>query len=146
MAPRLHDANVRSQLMTRVRALQPNARGRWGRMTVDQMLWHVNVSLRECAGDYKPEVKAPLPKWLMRWGILNLPWGRGATTRPDMRVVSAHDFNEQKSLCLSLLDRIAARPLDAHWPESASMGRMKGKHWSKLQARHLDHHLRQFGA
>jgi hypothetical protein len=144
--PLLHDPGVYDSIRKRVESLRVDSPRQWGKMSIDQMLWHVNVSLSECAGDYKPQIKTPFPKWLMRWAVINLPWGRGATTRPDMRVVSEHDFAEQKTKCLSLLDRVAARPLNAEWPESASMGHMQGKHWSKLQARHLDHHLRQFGA
>jgi hypothetical protein len=116
-------------------------------MSVDQMLWHVNVSMREAVGDYHPQIKPlPVPQWLLRWAILNMPWGRGARTRPDMYAVATHDFNAEKANCLALIDRIVARPLSATWPASASMGPMTGKHWSQLTAKHLNHHLRQFGA
>jgi hypothetical protein len=115
-------------------------------MSVDQMLWHVNVSMREATGEYKAQIKPlPLPKAVFRWAVINVPWGRGARTRPDMYPSSTYDFNAQKAECLSLIDRIVARPLSAEWPESASMGRMQGKHWSQLTAKHLNHHLRQFG-
>jgi hypothetical protein len=63
-----------------------------------------------------------------------------------MYAVSTYDFVAQKAECLALIDRIVARPLSAAWPASASMGKMTGKHWSRLTAKHLDHHLRQFGA
>ena len=63
-----------------------------------------------------------------------------------MYAKSTHDFNAQKAECLSLIDRIVAKPLTTEWPTSASMGPMTGKHWSQLTAKHLDHHLRQFGA
>jgi hypothetical protein len=115
-------------------------------MSVDQMLWHVNVSMREAVGDYKPHLKAlPAPKALLRWAVIHVPWGRGARTRSDMYAKSAYDFDAQKAECLTLIDRIVARPLTAAWPESASMGKMTGYHWSRLTAKHLDHHLRQFG-
>jgi hypothetical protein len=115
-------------------------------MSIDQMLWHVNVSMREAVGDYTPQLKPlPVPKAVLRWAVISIPWGRGARTRPDMYAVSTYDFNEQKAAALSLIDRIVARPLSAEWPISASMGKMTGTHWSRLTAKHLDHHLRQFG-
>ena len=129
-----------------MQSLRTDTQRQWGKMSIDQMLWHVNVSMREAVGDYTPQLKPlPVPKALMRWAIINLPWGRGAPTRPDMLAVSTHDFNAHKVECLALMDRIVARPLDAEWPHSASMGQMTGKHWSRLTAKHLDHHLRQFG-
>ena len=129
-----------------MQSLRTDTRRQWGKMGIDQMLWHVNVSMREAVGDYTPQLKpVPVPKALMRWAIINLPWGKGAPTRPDMHAVSTYDFNVQQAECLSLIDRIAARPLSAEWPVSASLGTMTGKHWSQLTAKHLDHHLRQFG-
>jgi hypothetical protein len=116
-------------------------------MSIDQMLWHVNVSMREAVGDYQPQIKPPpIPRWLLRWAVLSVPWGRGARTREDMHAVSAHDFAEQKAECLALIERIVGRPLEAQWPDSVSMGHMTGRHWSRLTAKHLDHHLRQFGS
>ena len=143
----VHDPEVRASIKRRIESLRPDSPRQWGKMTIDQMLWHVNVSMREAVGDYKANVKPlPVPKWLLRWAVIHMPWGRGARTRPDMYAVSTHDFNVQRAECLALIDRIAARPLDGAWPDSVSMGRMSGKHWSQLTAKHLEHHLRQFGA
>ena len=143
----LHDAAVYAAIRRRVESLRVDTPRRWGKMSIDQVLWHVNVSMREAVGDYTPQLKAPpIPKAILRWAIINVPWGRGAPTRPDMFPASTHDFNVQKAECLSLIDRIVARPLTDEWPRSASMGRMSGKQWSQLTAKHLDHHLRQFGA
>jgi hypothetical protein len=143
----LHDPEVYASIRKRLESLRVDTPRQWGKMSIDQMLWHVNVSMREAVGDYTPQIKPlPIPKAFLRWAVINMPWGRGARTRPDMYASSTYDFNLQKAECLSLVDRIVGRPLSAGWPDSASMGRMTGKHWSQLTAKHLDHHLRQFGA
>ena len=143
----LHDPEVATSIRSRIQSLRADSQRQWGKMSIDQMLWHVNVSMREAVGEYTPQLKPlPVPKALFRWAVINMPWGRGARTRPDMYATSTHDFGAQKAECLSLIDRIVARPLAAEWPASASMGPMTGKHWSQLTAKHLDHHLRQFGA
>jgi hypothetical protein len=36
--------------------------------------------------------------------------------------------------------------MESAWPESPIFGRVTGKFNSRLQAKHVDHHLRQFGA
>lgn len=142
----LHDPATRASLKRRMESLLVDSQRQWGTMSVDQMLWHISVSMREAVGDYVPKLKPlPVPKVLFRWAVINIPWGRGAPTRPDMRTVSVYDFNVQKAEALDLLDRVAARPLSGDWPDSASMGKMTGTHWSRLTAKHLDHHLRQFG-
>jgi hypothetical protein len=142
----LHDPETHASIRKRVESLRADTPRQWGKMTIDQMLWHVNVSMREAVGEYKPDLKPlPIPKALFRWAVLAIPWGRGARTRPDMYARSTYDFSTQRAECLMLIDRIVAKPLSAIWPESASMGKMTGKHWSRLTAKHLDHHLRQFG-
>lgn len=143
----LHDPDMYASIRKRIESLRPDSPRQWGKMTIDQMLWHVNVSMREAVGEYTAQIKPlPLPKAVLRWAVIHMPWGRGAQTRSDMYAVSAHDFNEQKTEALALVERIYRQSLTAQWPESASMGKMTGKHWSQLTARHLDHHLRQFGA
>ena len=113
-------------------------------MSVDQMLWHVNVSMREAVGDYKPHLKAlPAPKALLRWAVIHVPWGRGARTRSDMYAKSAYDFDAQKAECLTLIDRIVARPPTGL--RARPLGKLTGYHWRQLNGQHLDHHVRQFG-
>lgn len=143
----VHDAGVAEALKTRVQSLRADTEHKWGRMTVDQMLWHVNLPLAEALGEYSTtrSVKG-IPPGLLRWLVLTLPWGKGAPTRPDMVVKERHDFDKERARCLAMIDRFAALPMDGAWPPSANFGAMTGKHWSKLQAKHLDHHLRQFGA
>ena len=98
----------------RIQALTPDSKPTWGKMSIDQMLWHVNVSMREAVGDYTPQLKPlQIPKAVLRWAVINMPWGRGARTRPDMYAVSTYDFNVQKAECLALIDRVVARPLSA---------------------------------
>ncbi|MNC90463.1 hypothetical protein D3C83_65640 [compost metagenome] len=55
-----------------------------------------------------------------------------------------YDFSVEQQRCLSLLDRVLAKPMRESWPRAANFS-MTGRHWSKLHYKHLDHHLRQFG-
>jgi hypothetical protein len=116
-------------------------------MSVDQMLHHVNFVLAESLGEHtaKPNIRG-LPEALVRWLILNVPWGKGAPTRPDMLIPQGqrYDFAYEKARCLSMIDRFLAKPMDAPWPRAANFS-MTGRHWSQLQYKHLNHHLTQFG-
>src|SRR5512133_3781675 len=95
----MHDAGRGAELKRRVQALTPSTTPRWGKMSVDQMLHHMNLSLAESLGEHtaQPNVRG-LPKALVRWTILNAPWGRGARTRPDMRIPQGqrYDFAQEK--------------------------------------------------
>ena len=143
----LHDAGIGDSVRKRVQALTSETKPTWGRMSVDQMLRHVNLSLAESLGEHKAERSLKgLPRPLIRWMILNGPWGKGAPTRPDMHIARGQrfDFAQEKARTLSMLDRILAKSMDSAWPESANFP-MTGRHWSQLHFRHLNHHLKHFG-
>ena len=57
-----------------------------------------------------------------------------------------YEFDSELERCFNLIAEFTARPLDAEWPEHPIFGRMSGAEASRLQAKHLDHHLKQFGA
>src|SRR3954465_10099230 len=75
----LHDPQVRATIRARVAALTPGAARRWGKMTVDQMLWHVSEALHDAIdGGRSVPVKTALPPALLRVAVVNLPWPKGA--------------------------------------------------------------------
>jgi len=143
----LHDAPHRAALRERVRALRPDAERRWGSMTVDQMLWHVNQGLEQALGETTAApMKAPLPPGVMRFLVLTLPWPKDAPTMPELVAKERHDFAREQARCLALIDRVGERPLTGAWPVHSTFGTMHGRHWSALMAKHLRHHLAQFGS
>jgi hypothetical protein len=116
-------------------------------MSVDQMLWHVNqflgASLGECS---LPEQKAPIPAPLLRFFLLYMPWPKSAPTNKGAVAREQYDFETERARCRGLIERFSKKPIDGDWPVDASFGKVTGSFASKLQAKHLDHHFRQFGA
>ena len=142
----LHDEAYRSRIIKRIETLQRDTPRRWGKMSPDQMLWHVNGGLSMALGqiDVAPQ-KAPLPRGLMRWLVLNLPWPKGAPTLPPFVASRPYDFDAERTRCYQLIGQLVAKPLDDSWPTHPALGQMSGHEASRLQAKHLDHHLKQFG-
>ncbi len=126
-------------------ALRPDAPRKWGSMTPDQMLWHLNQFLLFALGEGTYErAKVPIPMPIMRFFLLNMPWPKSAPTHPSARANESHDFDAERERFLALVDRFVSRPLDAPWPEDAAWGNVTGRFSSKLQAKHIDYHFRQF--
>ncbi len=145
--PLLHDAAARTQIRSRLEGLRPEAPHRWGQMTVDQMLWHVNSSLEVALGrKTAATMRMPLPRAVLRFVVLYMPWPRGAPTMPEIVASGRRDFEAERGRCLALIDEFARRDIDAAWPVHPILGPMHGRAHSRLQAKHVDHHLRQFGA
>jgi len=115
-------------------------------MTVDQMLWHVNEVLDVSLGHRRlPIERAPLPRPILKFLVLRLPWVKGAPTVPGFRTEASHDFAGERDRCLRLIDEFGTRSLDGKWNDSPVLGRVSGTDVSRLQAKHLNHHLKQFG-
>jgi hypothetical protein len=141
----LHDPLVGDAIRSRVRALTPSARARWGRMSAAQMLWHCNQVLGTSLGDVQvPVRRPPFPVPLLKLMLFRMPWPHGAPTAPEYVAGPSRDFEAERAQCLALMDRFTVRKLEGEW-SPAVFGPLSGREWSCLQARHLDHHLRQFG-
>lgn len=147
--PELHDPNVREAIKSRVRALPPDAPRKWGTMTVDQMLWHVGSSLELCLGrlDSRGEKGPPLPKPVLRFLFLalNLPMPKGMPTLQVVKATQRYDLEAERARCLRLIDEFTAQPLEGKWPAHPVLGDLTGSQQSRVQVKHIEHHLAQFG-
>ncbi len=116
-------------------------------MSVDQMLWHVNRVMSNAIGEFEPlEIPVPIPRGVAKFLVLNMPWPRNAPTQPAYRADERHEFVAERDRCLHLIDQLTSRRIDStSWGKSAAFRQMTGRDWSRLNGKHLDHHLKQFG-
>ena len=137
-------------LVTRIERLTPETRPQWGKMSVDQMLAHVNVPYIMVYEDTLPK-----PGWLMVQ-LLKLfakktvvgpdPYPRNTKTAPAFIMTGTKDFANEKAQLIAWLHRVqkeGATRFDGR--QSASFGPLTTAEWNVLFYKHLDHHLTQFG-
>lgn len=142
----LHDNAYRTEIRARIETLSRDTKGRWGKMTVDQMLWHVSDAMEMALGKRMPVPrKPPLPSPVMKFLLLNLPWPKGAPTFPEFVATRAYDFDAERRRCLTLIDEMSRKPLDGPWADHPAFGKVDGQFNSRFHAKHLNHHLTQFG-
>jgi len=144
--PMLHDEAYRTRIIDRLRTLRHDTARRWGKMSVDQMVWHVNGGLSMALGQIEvPARNLLVPRPVIRFVVLNLPWPKGVPAMPMFVASRSYDFEPERARCLKLIEQLAAKPLDDKWPAHPLLGSVSGRDASRLQARHLNHHLKQFG-
>ncbi len=144
--PMLHDASARAEIIERIRGLRPDSSPRWGRMSVDQALWHLNQALLVSLGQLQARPR-PMPlRFVAKPIAVNVRWPRNEPNAPEFEAVSPHDFASERRRHLQMLEDFARRPLEARYPAHPVLGSMTGREWSRMHYRHLDHHLKQFGA
>lgn len=140
----------RESLSLRLAELEPGASRQWGKMDPAQMLHHCALGLEAGMSD-RPLKQALLGKVLTPFirGMVfgERPFRRNAPTDPSFVVADACAFEAERIRLATLIDRFVQRG-----PESAAkvphlfFGRLSGREWGILVYKHLDHHLRQFGA
>ena len=146
--PMLHDVAFHEAAKARIKSLRVDAPRQWGKMNVDQMFWHLNIVLENALGRHpiKP-ANYPVPKGLMKFFVINVPWWKGKTpTAPEFVATQAYDLEAERSRLLKLIDEFVAKPIDGPWNDSPFAGPMSGEDWTRLQGKHVDYHLQQFGA
>ena len=148
MAPVGIDADVRTRLVERMRMLREDTPRKWGSMTPAQMVWHLNSALANACGDVEYKFRGPrngVVRSLVRFFVLRAPWPKGVPTAPEMTAGPSYDLEAERARFEALIGRVGCTRADGSWPVHPAFGQMDGRDWCKLEVRHIDHHLRQFG-
>ena len=144
------NADTQKSIERRLQVLRPDSPRQWGKMNSAQMLAHCAAALEVACGD-RPKKQALLGRLVtpfIRSRLLGeKPFGRNAPTDPDFVIADERDFAAERTRVASLLTRFCAQgPSGAANQVHSFFGRLSGDEWGRLMYKHLDHHVRQFGA
>ncbi len=141
---------VTKELVSRVENLKIDTKPGWGKMSVDQMLAHVNVAYEMAYTDKHPKANPFLRfmlKTFVKKGVVNeVPYKKNTRTAPAFLIHDARNFKEEKKRLIDYLNKTHELG-ESHFEgkESPSFGAMTSTEWNNLFYKHLDHHLTQFG-
>ena len=134
------------EIRERLSRLTADDTPQWGKMTVGQMVWHCQFPLR-VAVENKPVTRKPglLGRLFKASMYSDKPWRKNLPTAPALKAREPKDFDtefprlmEWVEACYGVRDRET-------WNPHPMFGRLTGEQWGKMEFKHLDHHLRQFG-
>lgn len=75
------------------------------------------------------------------------PFSKNGPTDPDLIVADDRDFVAERTRLMAMVDRFCKGGPDAAGQYVHSFfGKLTGDEWGRLMHKHIDHHLRQFGA
>ena len=147
----LFDPQIHAEVQTRIDSLSVASMPNWGRMTVGQMCTHCQMPL-EIAME-KRKMNAKRPSFMKRL-IFKLykplmyndkPWSKNLPTVKDFIVTETKDVEVEKSKLSSLVTEFHEQKDTTEWPAHPMFGKFTQEQWGKMQYKHLDHHLTQFG-
>ena len=74
------------------------------------------------------------------------PWKQNLPTAKEFIVTNTKEFEKEKTQLISLLEEFNQKNENKALPPHPIFGSFTNEQWGKMQYKHLDHHLRQFGA
>ncbi len=144
----LFDPAVKQEIIERINTLTPQSPRQWGKMDVSQMLAHlqqpleVALGIRTIKGSFFMNLILPLFKKTL-WD--DKPWKKGLPTDATyITIGELKEFVAEKAKLLELVSRFEEK--DVNLEKHPVFGRMNKEQWSKSAWKHIDHHLKQFGA
>jgi len=147
----IFDAATYGEIARRLDSLQPGAQRQWGKMTAAQMLEHTARTTEIATGSrrLKQVFLGRILGWVFRQQFVGeKPFGKNAPTGRDFVMTETDpEFSAAKARLKSVLRELHAlgeKGCDGN--VHPFFGRLTGVEWGISQYKHVDHHLRQFGA
>ena len=145
------DAKDAQEYINRINNLTPETQRKWGKMSVDQVLAHLNVAYDLT---FTPE-KFPKPSFIAKYllsrfvkpKITNeLPYKQNLPTSPAFIISDERNFEEEKKKLIGNIQRVQQLGRIAfEGKEHLNFGKINAQGWNNMFSKHLNHHLEQFG-
>jgi len=147
----LFDVALAGQVKQRVESLRSNSDRQWGTMSVAQTMAHCASGMQMVLGKIRPPRaligrligRAIKPKVLGN----DAPIRRNSPTSRDLVIRDERDLDAERVRLCALIDTFASGGTSVCTTHPHPFfGPLTPEEWAVLAYKHLDHHLRQFGA
>ena len=147
----IFNAKEAQNYIDRINKLSPETKGKWGTMSVDQMLAHCNVTYEMVYEPQKHKAPGGIAKFILKNFVKSKVVGeksysQNSPTAPQFKINGDQDFDLEKKRLIGFIQKTQQLGRDAFdGKESFSFGKLKAQEWNNMFAKHLNHHLNQFG-
>ena len=142
----LFDPAVKQDIIVRINKLTPDSKALWGKMSVGQMLAHLQMPIGVADGTHQLKrtffgrIVGPMVKSMI---YNDKPFKRSLPTDPSfIMIANEKDFETEKQKLLKMINNFSETNIvnETH----TFFGKLTKEQWSKGTWKHLDHHLQQF--
>ncbi|MDX2182504.1 MAG: hypothetical protein SFW08_00840 [Gemmatimonadaceae bacterium] len=146
----LFDATDAARLLARFQSIPADRSPQWGRMTAPKMVVHCTEALRMATGEL-PVRMVPLGRVVQFSGLgpllaRRMPFPKSAPTHPKLLARAPSAYGDELAQLAAAFRAFASKPHTDRWAAHPLFGPLGARDWGILAARHLEHHLVQFGA
>lgn len=146
----LFESETHQDILNRIEKLNENSKANWGKMNVGQMLKHCQLPIEIALG--KQEMKGNISgfkkfifKFFKPMMYNDKPWKHNIQTPKQFVITGDYDFSLEKEKLVILINEFADKKDNTNWPVHPIFGTFTTEQRGKMQYKHLDHHLTQFG-
>ena len=148
--PNIFTKPTSDEIIQRISSLTANSQPKWGKMSVDQMLAHCNVTYEMLYEDIHPKpnfiMKFILKSFVKKIVTNEIPYKQNSSTAPQFIIKESKNFESEKSRLINHISKTQQLG-EVHFDgkESHSFGVLNKTEWNNMLYKHLNHHLTQFG-
>jgi hypothetical protein len=146
----LYERETVEEILSRIDRLQPATQRQWGKMDVAQMMAHCSATIDMASGRNNPprifigRVIGPFFKSVF---TNEKPFSKNGPTDKSLVVSDSRDFQrEQEKLKACVWQFHSGGEAMCTRHPHPFFGSLTPQEWGRGMYKHLDHHLRQFGA
>jgi len=146
----LFEQQTVDEVISRIDKLRPASQRQWGKMEVAQMMAHCSAAMDMASGQlnlpriFIGRILGPLVRPIY---TNDKPFSKNSPTDKKLVVSDARDFfREQEQLKLKVRQFHEGGEAKCTRHPHPFFGPLTPQAWSRGSYKHLDHHLRQFGA
>mgnify|MGYP003605361101 FL=1 len=147
----IFDQTDTSHFIKRINTLTEDSFPKWGLMSVDKMLAHCNVTYELIYESEKHKKPTFITKWILKNFVKSkvtneIAYKQNLPTAAMFVITDSKNFEEERKRIIGFIQKTQQLGADAfEGKESFSFGKLTAKEWNNMMAKHLDHHLTQFG-
>jgi hypothetical protein len=145
----LFETSAAQEVLSRLDKISASTPANWGKMNAAQMMAHCQAGFKVYFGELK-----------MKRGIVGLlfgkmarkklfspqPWARNLPTAPQFKIAGEREFDVEKQKLVGYINRFATEGCTITSTMHPFFGKLSAQECATLNYKHLDHHLKQFGA
>lgn len=148
--PNIFSSEVTEQFISRIQKIQDTTNPQWGKMNAAQMIAHCCVTYELVYENIHPKpglLMQLLLKTIVKKTVTGTaPYKKNLKTSPAFLKTGEYNLAAEKTRLINYLRRtqeLGESYFDGK--ESHSFGKLNTNEWNNMFAKHLDHHLTQFG-
>lgn len=142
----LFEAETYAETLARIDALQIDSKKLWGKMTPGQMAWHCQFPVKIGVENKNKGNGNLFVRLFFKKSMYNdKPWRKNLPTSPALKAKEEKDLAIEKAKLRQLVTDFYNCKERKDWNPHPLFGKLTHDQWGKMQYKHLDHHLTQFG-